>query len=107
MARLAMTKKMVDVFFLWYASHHHTGHHRLQPDFDPQIFSASPSHLPGELKRHILSVSESVIREGHKKKLPGPKVVEARQRSAGGNQWGDFGGNGADKNDGWLMITLW
>lgn len=31
----------------------------------------------GELKTHILSVSESIIREGHKKKLPGSKVVEA------------------------------
>ncbi|CAK9019299.1 Elongation factor 3B (EF-3B) (Homolog of EF-3) (Translation elongation factor 3B) [Durusdinium trenchii] len=35
--------------------------------------------LPGDLKSHALSVSESVIREGHKKKLPGPKVVEELQ----------------------------
>ena len=34
------------------------------------------TRCPGDLKSHILSVSESVIREGHKKKLPGPKVVE-------------------------------
>eukprot|EP00434_Breviolum_minutum_P020469 symbB.v1.2.018050.t3/scaffold1425.1/size119490/8 len=35
--------------------------------------------LLGELKTHILSVSESIIREGHKKKLPGSKVVEELQ----------------------------
>eukprot|EP00435_Cladocopium_sp_Y103_P046087 s681_g13.t1 len=40
---------------------------------------ASFGTLVGELKSHILSVSESVIREGHKKKLPGPKVVEELQ----------------------------
>ena len=39
--------------------------------------TAKSLSAPGELKSHILSVSESVIREGHKKKLPGPKVVEA------------------------------
>eukprot|EP00913_Durusdinium_trenchii_P027077 g25412.t1 len=32
--------------------------------------------LPGDLKSHALSVSESVIREGHKKKLPGPKELQ-------------------------------
>ncbi|CAE7202660.1 HEF3 [Symbiodinium sp. CCMP2592] len=35
--------------------------------------------LPGDLQKFLLAVSASVIREGHKKKMPGPKVVEELQ----------------------------
>ncbi|CAJ1345754.1 unnamed protein product [Effrenium voratum] len=35
--------------------------------------------LPGELQSHIRHVAASIIREGHKKKVPGPKVVEELQ----------------------------
>ena len=43
----------------------------------------------GELQSHIRHVAASIIREGHKKKVPGPKVVEARKglgtRATGGD----------------------